>query len=63
MLPESHFHDRIYYNGVAFSIVSLKNWGGTFSGFWGSENSGRQGFKNGKIFTTLKLTNVSINRK
>ena len=31
---ESHFHDWIDYNGVAFSIELLE-WGRTFSDFWG----------------------------
>ena len=31
---ESHFHDLIDYNGVAFSIELLE-WGRIFSGFWG----------------------------
>ena len=44
----SHFHDSIDYNGVAFSIELLE-WGRKFSGFWGEENSGKLGFKNGKI--------------
>ena len=30
----SHFHDRIDFNGVAFSIESLE-WCRTFSEFWG----------------------------
>ena len=30
----SPFHDRIDYNGVAFSIELLE-WGRTFSDFWG----------------------------
>ena len=30
----SHLHDRIDYNGVAFSIALLE-WGRTFSDFWG----------------------------
>ena len=34
----SHFHDWIDYNGALFSRVLLEL-GGTFSGFWGSENS------------------------
>ena len=33
-------------NQVAFSLELLE-WEGTFSGFGGSENSGREGFKNG----------------
>ena len=32
----SHFHDWIYYNGVAFSIVLLE-WGRTFSDFCGKK--------------------------
>ena len=44
----SHFHDWIDYNGVAF-LVELLEWGRTFSGFLGLENSGKQGFKNRKI--------------
>ena len=35
-----HFQDWIDYNGVAISIELLEC-GRTFSGFWGSENSGR----------------------
>ena len=31
----SHFHDRIDYNGVAFSIELLLEWGRTFSNFGG----------------------------
>ena len=56
------FTTWIDYNGVAFPIELLE-WGRTFSGLWRSENSGRQGFKNGKIFTMLSLTNVSIHFK
>ena len=33
-------------NQVSFSLELLE-WEGTFSGFGGSENSGREGFKNG----------------
>ena len=44
----SHFHDWIDYNGVTF-LVELLEWGRTFSGFLGEENSGKQGFKNRKI--------------
>ena len=58
----SHFHGWIDYNGVAFSLELLE-WDGTFSGIRRSENSGRLGFKNGKIFTSLSLTNVSIHFK
>ena len=36
----SHLHDWIDYNGVAFSL-GLLEWDRTFSGFGGSENSGR----------------------
>ena len=32
---ESHFHDWIDYNGVAFS-KELPEWGRTFSDFWGN---------------------------
>ena len=35
----SHFHGSIDYNGVAFSLELLE-WGPTFWGFGGSENSG-----------------------
>ena len=35
---ESHFHDWIDYNGVAFSIELLE-WGRTFSVFWGYDVS------------------------
>ena len=55
----SHFHHWIDYYGVAL-LRELLQWGRTFSVFWGSENSGRQGFKNRKIYTTLSLTNVSV---
>ena len=58
-LMGSHFHGWIDYNGVAFSLELLE-WDRTFSWFGGSENSGRQVFKNGKIFTSLSLTNVQI---
>ena len=44
----SHFHDWIDYNGVTF-LVELLEWGRTFFVFLGEENSGKQGFKNGKI--------------
>ena len=44
----SHFHDWIDYKGVTF-LVELLEWGRTFSGFLGFENSGKQGFKNRKI--------------
>ena len=44
----SHFHDWIDYNGVTF-LVDLLEWGRTFLGFLGEENSGKQGFKNRKI--------------
>ena len=55
----SHFHHQIDYYGVAF-LRELLEWGRTFSVFWGSENSGVQGFKNRKIYTTLSLTNVEV---
>ena len=58
----SHFHSWADYNGAAFSLELLK-WDHTFSGIRGSENSGRLGFNNGKIFTSLRLTNVSIHFK
>ena len=48
----SHFHCWIDHNGVAF-LLELLEWGRTFLGFGGSENSGRYRFKNGKIFTSL----------
>ena len=38
----------------------MLEWGCTFSGFWGSENSGMEGVKNRKIYTTVSGTNVSI---
>ena len=44
----SHFHDWIDHNGITF-LVELLEWGRTFSGFLGEENSGKQGFKNRKI--------------
>ena len=34
MCRGSHFHDRIDYNGVAFS-TELLEWGRIFLGFWG----------------------------
>ena len=34
----------IDYDGVTF-LVELLEWGRTFSGFLGYENSGKQGFK------------------
>ena len=40
----SHFHDWIDYNGVTF-LVELLEWGRTFMGFLGYENSGKQKFK------------------
>ena len=36
----SHFHDRIDYNGVAFS-TELLEWDRIFSGFGGREYSGK----------------------
>ena len=36
----SHLHDWIDYKGVAF-LLELLEWDRTFSGFGGSENSGR----------------------
>ena len=36
----SHFHHWIDYYGVAF-LRELLEWGRTFLGIWGSENSGR----------------------
>ena len=44
----SHFHNWIDYNGVTF-LVELPEWGCTFWGFLGYEDSGKQGFKNRKI--------------
>ena len=44
----SHFHDWIDYNGVTF-LVELLEWGCTFLGFLGEENSGKLGFKNRTI--------------
>ena len=41
----SHFHDWIDYNRAVFSRELLEP-GSTFSGFWGTENPGRLGFKN-----------------
>ena len=55
----SHFHDWIDYYGASF-LKKLLEWGHTFSGFWGSENSGMYAFKDRKIYTTLNLTNVSV---
>ena len=51
----SHFQGWIDYNGVAFSLALLE-WDRTFSGFGESDNSGRWGFKNGKIFTSFFLS-------
>ena len=51
-----HFHGWIDYNGVAFPLELLE-WDRIFSGFGTLENSGRYGFKNEKIFTSLSLTN------
>ena len=48
---ESHFHGWIDNNGVAFSLELLQ-WDRTFSG---SGGSGRQGFKNGKSFYSIKF--------
>ena len=45
----SHFRGWIDYNGVAFSIALLE-WDLTFFGSGGSENSGRYGFKDRKMF-------------
>ena len=45
----SHFHNWVEYNGVTF-LVELLEWGCTFSRFLGKENSGKQGFKNRKIY-------------
>ena len=42
----SHFHDRIDYNGVAFSIQLLE-WGRTYSHF-----GRKQGFKMGRMLVT-----------
>ena len=53
-----HFHGWTDYNGVAFSLELLE-WDRTFSGFGESENSGRQEFKNGTIFTSLMCQFVS----
>ena len=55
----SHFHGWIDYNGFLFSLELLE-WDSTFLGFGGSENSGKWGFKIGKIFTSLSLTNVRM---
>ena len=44
----SHFHDWIDYNGVTF-LLELLEWGRTFLGFLGEENTGKQRFKNRKI--------------
>ena len=44
----SRFHNWTDYNGVTF-LVELLEWGHTFSGFLGLENSGKQGFKIRKI--------------
>ena len=55
----SHFHDWIGHY-VSGCIYELREWRRTISGFWGSENSALQGFKNGQIYTTLSLTNVSV---
>ena len=55
----SHFQSWIDYNGFLFSLELLE-WDSTFLGFGRSENSGKQGFKIGKIFTSLSLTNVRM---
>ena len=51
---ESHFHDRIDYNGVAFSIELLE-WGHAFFGFLGV----RQFF----IFRISKRTRMFVLQK
>ena len=54
---------RIFTTGLTIMelhFYKLLEWGCTFSGFWGSENSGMKGFKNRKIYSTLSLTNVSV---
>ena len=45
---ESHFHNWTDYNGVTF-LLALLEWGRTFLGFLGYENSGKKGYKNRKI--------------
>ena len=40
--------------------LELLEWERILSGFGGSENSGREGFKNGEIFTSLSLIGVSV---
>ena len=46
VLPSNRLIGDVLLNQVAFSLELLE-WEGTFSGFGGSENSGREGFKNG----------------
>ena len=55
----SQFNDSIDYYWLVL-LQELLEWGHIFSGFWGSENLGMQGFKNRKIYTTLSLTNVTV---
>ena len=55
----SHFRGWMDHNAVAFSL-DLLEWDRFLSGFEGSENSGREGFEKGKIFTSSSLNNVSI---
>ena len=55
----SHFQNWINYDGATFSL-DLLWWDRTFSGFGGSKCSDRWDFKNGKIFTWLSFTNVSV---
>ena len=40
--------------------LELLEWECILSGFGGSENSGRERFKNGEIFTSLSLISVSV---
>ena len=39
-----YFHDRIDYDRVTF-LIDLPEWGGTFSGLLGQENSGKKELK------------------
>ena len=48
----SYFHDRINYN-VVTSLIDLPEWGGTFSGLLGQENSGKKELKMAR-FTVKK---------
>ena len=58
-----YFSFRSFRNGSlqwGCILIRVTRTGSHFFWFWGSANSVRQGFKNGKIFTSLSLTNVLI---